>query len=395
MTVPDDGDGGGGDGDGARPPATVEARPREVPVTVVPLDQRLIEATTHALEMFGVYLGTRLGLYLALAHGSHTPAGLAAAAGIHPRYAREWLEQQAVAGFLAVEDVQTPAEDRCYSLPSEHRSVLVDPENPAHVAPFAEMVVGIAAAMDSVVVAYRTGSGVPFGAYGADMRRGQGAINRPAFRTDLASGWLAAMPDLHERLRRPGARIADLGCGVGWSSVALAAAFPAARVVGLDLDEPSIGEAHRNAAREGVRVEFLHADAAALAVHGPFDAVLIIEALHDMARPVEILAACRGALTVGGSVVVVDEHVSPEFIAPGDTLERMMYGWSITHCLPAAMAEQPSAALGTVLRPAMLEQLARQAGFAEVDLVNVDAGFFNVYRLRDTPDDLTAGRVHE
>ena len=128
-------------------------------------------------------------------------------------------------------------------------------------------------------------------------------------------------------------------------------------------------------------MNFVEADAVTMSREGPFDAVLVLEALHDMARPVEALTACREALAHGGSIVVVDENVAEEFTAPGDLIERMMYGWSIGHCLPAAMAEQPSAALGTVLRPARLRELAAEAGFGSVQVVDVDAGFFRVYLL--------------
>ena len=135
------------------------------------LDERLLEATTGTLELFGVYLGTRLGLYRAMAErGRLTAADLAEVAGIHPRYAREWLEQQAVAGFVLVDDAARPADARRYRLPADHAGVLVDPEDAAHVAPFADMVVGIARALDEVVAAYRDGSGVPYAQGGRRSR---------------------------------------------------------------------------------------------------------------------------------------------------------------------------------------------------------------------------------
>ena len=108
---------------------------------------------------------------------------------------------------------------------------------------------------------------------------------------------------------------------------------------------------------------------------------MILEALHDMARPVEALRAAHKALAEGGCVVVVDERVQAEFTAPGDLVERMMYGWSITHCLPTQRAEEPSAAIGTVLRSSHVAALAEEAGFTGVEEADVDAGFFRVYRL--------------
>src|SRR5690606_27629331 len=143
----------------APPPACGANPQRRFPMTTpTPLDARLIESTTAALEMFGVYLGDRLGLYAALGDGKPvTAAELAARAGIHPRYAREWLEQQAVAGVLAVEDPGADADRRRFRLPAEHVGVLVDPEDGAHLAPLARMLAGIGRALEEVVAAYRSG----------------------------------------------------------------------------------------------------------------------------------------------------------------------------------------------------------------------------------------------
>lgn len=347
------------------------------------LDERLLEATTGTLELFGVYLGTRLGLYSAMAgRGRLTYGELADTAGIDSRYAREWCEQQAVAGYLAVDDPARPAEARRYRLPADHAGPLADPLHPAHVAPFADMVIGIAGVLDAVVAAYRTGGGVPYADYGTAFRRGQGAINRPVFSADLTGIWLPAVPGLTERLRAPGARIADVGCGQGWSTIALASAFPQAEVLGIDPDPASIADAREHAAAADSSARFVLGDAVALAEHAPFDAVLLLECLHDMTRPIEALAACRAALAPLASVLVVDENVAPVFTAPGDLTERLMYGWSISHCLPATLAEPSSAGLGTVLRESTVGKLAAEAGFAAAELVDVDAGFFRVYHLR-------------
>ena len=346
------------------------------------LDERLVSATTGALELFGIHLGDRLGLYDALRrHGASTPAELAEAAGIAPRYAREWLEQQAVAGLLTVDDPTAAAEARRYDLPSAHVGPLADPLALDHVAPLARMVVGIAAVLDDVAEAYRTGEGVPYARYGSDFRSGQGAINRPAFTSALVEEWLPAVGAAAERLHT-GGRLADVGCGQGWSTIAVARAYPGAEVLGIDSDQASIGEAQRAAEEEGVRATFSCIDASQLADDGPFDVVLILEALHDMARPVEVLRAVKGALAPDGVLLVADEAVAAEFTAPGDVIERMMYGWSITHCLPASLAEQPSAAIGTVIREGTVRDLAAEAGFGSTDVLDVDGGFFRLYAVR-------------
>ncbi|MFP5318991.1 MAG: class I SAM-dependent methyltransferase [Acidimicrobiia bacterium] len=349
------------------------------------LADRLFGATIGALELFGVHLGIRLGLYRWLAvSGPMTAGELSTVAGIDERYGREWLEQQAVAGFLDVEDPAAPGAERRYSLPAGHDAVLADPEDAAYAAPFAPMVVGIAGALPAVVEAYRMGTGVPYARYGTDFCDGQAAINRPAFTHDLAA-WLAAAPDLDARLRaEPPARIADLGCGQGWSTLALAAAYPKAAIDGIDLDEASIRAAESHAAGHaaGTRVTFSVRDAGRLAESGPYELVCIFEALHDMSAPVEVLASARAALTPDGAVLVADERVADAFTAPGDEVERMMYGWSISHCLPASRESQPSAALGTVLRQGTVRELATAAAFSSVDVLPVDNLFFRFYVLR-------------
>ena len=354
-----------------------------VPTTEEALTARLLQSTMQALELYGIYLGKELGLYTALKSGGQlTPPELAQAAGIAPRYAREWLEQQAVAGLLHVDASVASADARRYWLPAEHENVLADENHPAHLAPLAQMVAGIGGALERVVAAYRTGEGVAYPHFGAAFRKGQAGINRPAFLTDLVTRWIPAAPDIHAALTSSRVRVADVGCGAGWSTIALAGAFPNAEVVGFDADEASVRDARENAASHGVRARFEVRDAASLANEGPFDLVLVLEALHDMARPDEALRSMRDALAPGASVIVADEKVGEHFHAPADDIERLMYGWSIVHCLPVSMAEQPSAAIGTVIRTETVRALASAAGLTRFEVLPVDGGFFRLYRLR-------------
>jgi 2-polyprenyl-3-methyl-5-hydroxy-6-metoxy-1,4-benzoquinol methylase len=349
------------------------------------LASRVLQSTIHALELYGIYLGTELGLYATLAsEGPLAPAELARASGIAERYAREWLEQQAVAGMVVVEQASAAADERRYRLPQDHINVLVTPDHANHVAPLAQMVAGIGGALSHVVAAYRGGGGVPYPLFGTAFRKGQAGINRPAFLADLVERWIPAAPDIHNRLRSSAPRVADVGCGAGWSSIAIARAYPHARVIGFDADEHSVADARANAAAEHVAVEFKVCDAEAIAEAGQFDLILVLEALHDMARPVDALRSLRTALAPGGSVLIADEKVADRFHAPGDETERLMYGWSIVHCLPVAMADSPSAAIGTVIRSDTVRELASAAGFAGVDVLKVNAGFFRIYRL--SPD---------
>ena len=204
------------------------------------------------------------------------------------------------------------------------------------------------------------------------------------FVNDLAS-WFAAVPELQDRLEADSARVLDVGCGIGWSSISLAKAFPSLRVDGIDSDEASIAEAQRLATEAGVdgRVRFRVVDAAELgaAGEGGYDAAFIFEALHDMARPVEALEAIRALPADDGVVIVADEKVAESFTAPGDEVEWLNFAFSWWHCLPASRAETPSVAAGTALRPATVRQWSDQAGFASLRVPPVDHDFWRFYQL--------------
>jgi SAM-dependent methyltransferase len=348
----------------------------------VALEDRLVSSAIAALEMYSIHLGRQLGLYEALTSGPCTAAELSVSTDLDLRHTREWLEQQAVAGFIGVEGAERPWQERRYTLDGPSAAVFIQAEDPRHVSPLADMVVGVGQAMDAVSASFRSGKGVPFSDYGPHLREGQGAVNRPAFAHDLVPSWIGAVDGLTERLNS-GGRIADLGCGVGWSTIAMAAQLPAADVSGWDNDRASIERARHNASGTDVAVGFHEADAAAMAADGPFDLVTILEALHDMAQPAAVLRAACAALKADGVVLIADEKVADQFIAPGDEIERFMFGWSVTHCLPASLTDQPSAAIGTAIRASVVRELAADAGFTSVDELDVDAGFFRLYVLRN------------
>jgi 2-polyprenyl-3-methyl-5-hydroxy-6-metoxy-1,4-benzoquinol methylase len=349
------------------------------------LVDKLINDTIASFELMGTYLGVRLGLYRALDTGPATAAELATRAGIDQRYAREWLEQQAVAGVLEVASDHAIDDNRVYRLPPSYRDVLIDELNPSYVAPLA-FAAGVGGVLPQLLEAYRTGAGVAFSAYGADMRDHIEQLNRPMFINELGPAWVPAIPHLDARFRAdPPARVLDIACGAGWSSIALALAYPNVRVDGLDLDEASITKASKNAAAAGVgdRVTFRREDAADLVPSEGYDAVFIFEALHDMAQPVVALAAAREALQPDGAVIVADERVGEQFAAPGDQIERLMYGFSITHCLPAGRTDADAVATGTIMRPDTLRAYARQAGFTNVEVLPIDNDMWRFYRLSD------------
>ncbi|HEU4427056.1 MAG TPA: class I SAM-dependent methyltransferase, partial [Pilimelia sp.] len=322
---------------------------------------RLFNAALGTVEVMSVYLGDRLGWYRALAEGGPaTPAELSARAGGAERYAREWLEQQASFGILTVDD-----EGR-FALPAAAAEVLTDEASLSYLAPLARMFCAAGMQLPALVNAYRSGGGVGWADFGPDMRESQADMNRPWFEHALP-GALAGVPDVDAMLRRLGARIADVGTGGGWSAIALARAYPEATVEGFDVDAPSIDLARRNAVAAGLgdRVSFHHADAAALG-EGRFDAAFAFECIHDLPRPVDVLAAMRRAVVPSGLVVIMDEAVRDSFEVPGDDVERLMYGFSVLICLPDGLAHPQSAGTGTVMRPDKLREYAREAGFADL-----------------------------
>ena len=346
---------------------------------------RLFGAGLSAFDLLTVYIGDRLGLYLLIGKlGPVTPNELSAKAGIHRRYAREWLEQQAVTGILAVDDSSKEEHQRRYSLPEAHAEALNDLDSPLSITPLARTLVSAAQTLPSLLKAYRTGEGVPWDAYGRDMIESQGDFNRPWLVTQLGSEFLPALPDVHERLLAdPPARVADVACGVGWAAIAIAKAYPKVRVEGFDPDPGSIDIARRLAKEAEVddRVRFEVRDGAALGSQGPYDLAIVIESIHDMARPVEVLDAIRQSLASGAVLLVADERVADAFTVPGDEIERFMYAASVLICLPGGLADPPSAGTGTVMRSGTLREYAMQAGFKEMDVLPFEPGFLRIYRL--------------
>lgn len=201
------------------------------------LAEKPFAAALGAIDMWSVYVGEQLGLYEALVAGPHTVEELSAAAPIHPRYAREWLGQQTATGILAVDDPALPAQQRRYRLSEGHAEVLTERDSLAYLTPFMRLMTAAGLQLPALLDAYRGGGGVNWSAYGPGMRSGQADMNRPWFLTALGSEWFPAVPELHARLTG-GGRVADIGCGEGWSAIAMAKAYPAVEVDGYDLDEP-------------------------------------------------------------------------------------------------------------------------------------------------------------
>ena len=346
------------------------------------LADRLFESELRTLELYTIYVGERLGLYRALVEGGPaSSAELAERTGTNERYIREWLEHHAASGLLAVDDPRAEPLARRYSLPAEHVAVLADPDDLRYAAYRSIDMVRHGRTLPALVEAFRTGDAPPPLTWEPE---GRAEFNRALFLNLMGTDWLPAIPDLHRRLSaEPPARVADVACGTGWSSIAMARAYPRIAVDAFDLDEDSIAAARRNAHDAGVaeRVTFSVSDASDSATADGYDLVTIFEALHDMSRPVDALRAARRMLQDGGSVLVADERVDDEFTAPAPVPERHAYGWSVISCLPSAMGDPLTAATGAVMRPSTLRRYATAAGFNEIDVLAIETGPFRFYRL--------------
>jgi 2-polyprenyl-3-methyl-5-hydroxy-6-metoxy-1,4-benzoquinol methylase len=347
------------------------------------LVERLFANAVGAFDLFAVYLGDVLGLYrLLAASGPLTSAELAGEAGLHERYVREWLEQQAASGLI---EVTQDGDARRFRLPAGHDEALLDASSLSYIAPMARSVVASIRPVDRLLEAFRTGDGVPYAEYGEDMHEAQAAFTRPLFENLLGKEWLPGVPDIHERLLAdPPARIADVACGQGLSSIEMARAYPKVRVDGIDSDRASIERGRANLAGSGVedRVTLHERDAADAGLGGRYDLVTIFEALHDMSYPVDVLRAARDLLAEGGVAFIGDERTEDEFTAPASEVERLFYGFSVFHCLPVGMVGEDAAGTGTVIRPATVGRYAAEAGFSSCEVLPIENDFWRFYLLR-------------
>jgi 2-polyprenyl-3-methyl-5-hydroxy-6-metoxy-1,4-benzoquinol methylase len=341
----------------------------------------LFMACLGAMELANVELGVRLGLYEALTGTPSTPPELAAAAGIAERYAQEWLEQQAVAGVLTVDDPGKAAAERRYTLPPAHAHVLTDDDSEACMKPCAAVVPWLSKALDIMTEEFRNGTGAAFGLF--DLHDVQAAFTRPVFVNHLTQNWLPAVPEVQAKLTAgTPVRIAEIGCGEGLASITIAKAYPNAEIDGYDLDEASIGAARKAAADAGVaeRVRFELRDAADAAINGDYDLVMSIEMLHDVPDPVGILRTMKRLAGAAGAVLVVDERTEDAFTVPTTEMERLFYAFSTLHCLAVSM-QDGGAGTGTVMRADTVRDYAQAAGFDTVELLPVEHPQFVLYQL--------------
>ncbi|MEH1164042.1 methyltransferase domain-containing protein [Micromonospora sp. CPCC 205539] len=319
---------------------------------------RVVTDSAAAFAGLSVSLGTRLGLYAAMAgSGPITAAQLAAKAGIVEHYASEWLDAQ-----VAGEYVWYDAAAGTYELPDEHAAVLADPVAPTNVTGGFTMLQSLYRTEDALVEAFRTGDGHGWQQHSADLFSGVAEFFRPGYDAFLVQEWLPALAGVTDKLAA-GALVADIGCGYGHSTLLMAEAFPQSRFRGFDFHEPSIEAARRMAAERGLadRVTFEVATAQDFPGHG-YDLVTYFDCLHDLGDPGAALRRTEQALAEDGTVLIVEPNTSGNPAENINPVGRSFAAVSVVLCLPAALAQKGPHALGNHAGEEVMRTIAAEAG---------------------------------
>lgn len=323
-----------------------------------------------ATTVANVCLGDQLGLYAAMAgRGWMTAADLSAATTCNPRLLQEWLDQQAAAGYV-------DAEGYTYRLPDEHAAVLAHRDSPAFVAGGQHSMAAMFRDLDRVAEAFRGDGGLAWGDHDARLFTGTAEFFRPTYQEHLAADWIPALDGVDATLRA-GGRVADVGCGHGYSTLTIAAAYPDAEVVGFDNHEGSVAAARRNARTAGLdgRVRFEVAPAGGF--DGVYDLIVFGDCLHDMGNPVTVAAHAASRLATDGRVLVIEPYAADDRTTNRSLpTAKVFYGASAFLCTPSALSQDGHHALGA------------QAGEPGMRAVFADAGYTGFRRVAETPFNL-------
>ncbi len=316
-----------------------------------------------------VIIGDRLGLYRALAeHGPMTSEALAKSTGTHERYVREWLANQAASGYLEYD-----ARTEQFTLPPEHQPVLSDESSPVLLCGLYQIAQTLYADEPQIAEAFKTGRG--FGWHEHDQRL-FGATERffrPGYNANLVASWIPALDGVEAKLRA-GARVADVGCGLGTSTIVMAKAYPNSHFEGFDYHDGSIAAARAAAERAGVsdRVRFEVASAQTFAGSG-YDFIACFDCIHDMGDPVGAAAHIRGALKPDGTFMMVEPFANDKLEDNLNPVGRVFYAASTILCTPASLSQEVGLGLGA------------QAGEARLRAVFEEGGFTRFRRATETP----------
>jgi len=317
-------------------------------------------------------IGEKLGLYKAMAGaGPLTSAEVADRAGAAERYVREWLRNQAAGGYVSYD-----AGTDCYTLPDEHALALADEDSPFYILGVLDSIASLFADEDKIREAFRSGQGMGWHEHDDRLFRGTERFFRPGYRAHLVSEWIPALDGVQEKLER-GAKVADVGCGHGASTIIMAEAFPNSEFFGFDYHAPSIERAHEAAKEAGVdsRIVFATDAAKEFPGHG-YDLVCVFDCLHDMGDPVGAARHVRETLDADGTWMIVEPFANDRVEENLNPVGRVFYGASTVICTPSSLAQEVGLALGA------------QAGEAELARVLNEGGFTRVRRATETPFNL-------
>lgn len=322
-----------------------------------------------AMSVPTVRLGVRLGLFDALSEGPATAGELAQrAGGLHERYVREWALAQAAGGY-----VEFDASNNRFSLNPEQHMVFVNRDSPVYLAGAFEVVAAMIESESKVEECFRTGTGVRWGDHAGCLFCATAAFFRPGYVNGIVQSWIPALDGVEERLKA-GARVADIGCGVGLSTLLMAEAYPNSQFTGFDFHEPSIVEARRHVDEHGLanRVRFEVSAAKAITETG-FDLVTMFDCLHDMGDPGGCARHVRTMLAPGGSWMIVEPIAGDSAQDNMNPVGRLYYNASTMICVPTSLDQEVAAGLGA------------QAGEATLRKVIVAGGFDSVTRATEGP----------
>ena len=333
---------------------------------------RAVDEVGATLNSALVVWGDKLGLYRALAgSGGLSPSELAERTGTAERYVREWLNAQAAGGFVAYD-----ADSGLYSLPPEQTVALTDPSSPAYLPGFFQIALGSVIDSPRIMEAARSGEGIAWGDHVHDVHDGCERFFRPSYNAHLIAEWLPALDGVVEKLER-GARVADVGCGHGASTILMAQAFPNSTFAGSDYHDGSIETARQRAQEAGVsdRVTF---DAKPAAAYGgtDYDLVTVFDCLHDMGDPVGAARHVRSTLKPDGTWMIVEPAAGDRVEDNLNPVGRAYYAFSTLLCTPASLSQEVGLALGA------------QAGEARIRDVVEAGGFTRFRRVAETPFNL-------
>ena len=310
-----------------------------------------------AWMMAMVLIGAELGLYKAMADGQPiTAEALATRRGCHSRLVREWLDANAASGYVE-------AVDGGYRLPPEQAMALANEDSPVFVAPGQSVVASCFMDLDKVLDAFRGNGAFPWGAHHDRMFSGVEQFFRPGYQANLTTTWLPALEGVVDKLRR-GAKVADVGCGHGASTIVMARAYPASRFVGIDFHRPSVEVATRRASDAGLggRVTFSTGTAQSY-TERDFDLICFFDCLHDMGDPVGAARHARQALKDDGTVLLVEPFAGDTLADNSTPVGRLYYAASTMVCTPNSLSQEVGLALGAQAGEVRLAQVFKEAGF--------------------------------